>query len=512
MTFLFVVKQKKNVDTFEGVIDALLDGGHTVKLAVQQRDEERDRRLLERFPSPRFELVAPPGRPGRSVAILRAARSGRARSGAVQPSELPRGVEAAAACRGPVPQGARRRGPNRRRCRHRRGPGVATAARGPRAPGARAPERRAPRGVPGAPRPRRGPGHAGCALRIGAERRDQERPGARHPGLDAALQLGQPQLQGGAARRAGPAVRVERAPARSRRRSCTITRRSGWWSWARRGSTSSSRCERQVARRAFLAPLGLDPSAAGAALRVLVAVHRRARAAVRPAVAGGGQVQGPSRCGPATSSCALIRTSCWTRRAPDGDGHVGRPCRGRPAGCSARSTMRGALVLRTTYRHAASLLRVPASRRGRRRASTRARSWRPVSPAVQCSRCLSREPGADGQRNTLHFDYLLRENGGFVSCASDDGGARRRAGRDCRGAARSGGHHALHRRLPAPVRRPAGLTPAGAHARRACHDGAGPVRRHRRRPTHGRMPRPHRCLRRGSSCSCTPQARPRGCT
>ena len=30
---------------------------------------------------------------------------------------------------------------------------------------------------------------------------------------------------------------------------------------------------------------------------------------------------------------------------------------------------------------------------------------------------LSRESGADGQRSTLHFDYLLRENGGFVSCA-----------------------------------------------------------------------------------------------
>ena len=78
MTFLFVVKQKKNVDTFEGVIDALLEGGHTVKLAVQQRDEERDRRLLERFASPRFELVSPPDGRGdrwRSAApLVRAAR------------------------------------------------------------------------------------------------------------------------------------------------------------------------------------------------------------------------------------------------------------------------------------------------------------------------------------------------------------------------------------------------------------------------------------------------------
>ena len=61
LTFLFVVKQKKNVDTFEGVIDELLAGGHSIKLAVQQRDEERDRRLAARFASPRFELVTPPG-------------------------------------------------------------------------------------------------------------------------------------------------------------------------------------------------------------------------------------------------------------------------------------------------------------------------------------------------------------------------------------------------------------------------------------------------------------------
>lgn len=77
MTFLFVVKQKKNVDTFEGVIDALLDAGHVVKLAVQERDEERDQRLAARFGS-RVELVTPPdGRGDRwraTAPLLRAAR------------------------------------------------------------------------------------------------------------------------------------------------------------------------------------------------------------------------------------------------------------------------------------------------------------------------------------------------------------------------------------------------------------------------------------------------------
>jgi FkbM family methyltransferase len=32
---------------------------------------------------------------------------------------------------------------------------------------------------------------------------------------------------------------------------------------------------------------------------------------------------------------------------------------------------------------------------------------------------LSHEPGADGQSNTLHFNYLLREYGGFVICAEN---------------------------------------------------------------------------------------------
>ena len=60
MKFLIVAKQKKNVDTFEGVIAALLERGQTVTLAIQQRDPERDRRLAERLRHERFELVACP--------------------------------------------------------------------------------------------------------------------------------------------------------------------------------------------------------------------------------------------------------------------------------------------------------------------------------------------------------------------------------------------------------------------------------------------------------------------
>jgi FkbM family methyltransferase len=60
MKFLVIAKQKKNVDTFEGVIARLLERGQTVTLAIQQRDPERDSRLAERLRHERFSLVACP--------------------------------------------------------------------------------------------------------------------------------------------------------------------------------------------------------------------------------------------------------------------------------------------------------------------------------------------------------------------------------------------------------------------------------------------------------------------
>ncbi len=73
MKFLFVAKQKKNVDTFETTIAELLARGHEITLAVQQRDAERDRRLAERLGSPRFAMVSCPEERGdawRQVAPL----------------------------------------------------------------------------------------------------------------------------------------------------------------------------------------------------------------------------------------------------------------------------------------------------------------------------------------------------------------------------------------------------------------------------------------------------------
>jgi FkbM family methyltransferase len=60
MKFLLIAKQKKNVDTFEAVLGELLARGQDVTLAMQQRDPERDARLSERLHHERFALVPCP--------------------------------------------------------------------------------------------------------------------------------------------------------------------------------------------------------------------------------------------------------------------------------------------------------------------------------------------------------------------------------------------------------------------------------------------------------------------
>ena len=60
MRFLFIVKQKKNVDAFEGVIARLLAAGHDVLLGVQEVDHDRRDGLADRFSGTRFQLIACP--------------------------------------------------------------------------------------------------------------------------------------------------------------------------------------------------------------------------------------------------------------------------------------------------------------------------------------------------------------------------------------------------------------------------------------------------------------------
>jgi len=60
MKILLVVKQKKNIDTFRPAIGCLLDRGHSVTVAVQQHHEERDERLARDVDRAGFSVVRCP--------------------------------------------------------------------------------------------------------------------------------------------------------------------------------------------------------------------------------------------------------------------------------------------------------------------------------------------------------------------------------------------------------------------------------------------------------------------
>ena len=57
MKILFIVKQKKNVDTFLGTIGVLLDRGHEVTLAVQERHDVRLAQYAADLASQHFKLI-----------------------------------------------------------------------------------------------------------------------------------------------------------------------------------------------------------------------------------------------------------------------------------------------------------------------------------------------------------------------------------------------------------------------------------------------------------------------
>ena len=60
MKFLIVARQKKNVDTFRTTIAALLRHGHTVRLALQDRDAGGDERVADGLDTSRLVLEAAP--------------------------------------------------------------------------------------------------------------------------------------------------------------------------------------------------------------------------------------------------------------------------------------------------------------------------------------------------------------------------------------------------------------------------------------------------------------------
>lgn len=60
MRFLLVVKQKRNIDAFLGTLQCLVDRGHTVTLAVQERDEKTEARVNLSVNHPAFRVATCP--------------------------------------------------------------------------------------------------------------------------------------------------------------------------------------------------------------------------------------------------------------------------------------------------------------------------------------------------------------------------------------------------------------------------------------------------------------------
>jgi len=60
MRVLFVARQEKNVEVYLDTLRHRIDRGHAVAVAVQERDEARDRRLAQQIASERCPVVACP--------------------------------------------------------------------------------------------------------------------------------------------------------------------------------------------------------------------------------------------------------------------------------------------------------------------------------------------------------------------------------------------------------------------------------------------------------------------
>jgi FkbM family methyltransferase len=416
MRFLFIVKQKKNVDAFEDVIARLLDAGHEVRLGIQEVEHGRRDSLAERFTGPGFQLIAcPEGRgdewrasaplvrtvrdwaqylrePYRHASKLRARAAHRlARElGAAEISDVEDPLD-------PL-QGARLQKtfelieaaiPSDRvheEFLERHAPDVLLVTPGIHfgsvqtdfVKSARA------RGIP--------------VWMLLFSWDNLSTKGALHAAPDLMFVWNERQRSEATQLHDYPADRVVAAGAPRFDEFFTL--------------------KSVVPRDEFLKPLGLDPSAPTllyvcssrfiaerelpfiqswlAAIRASPsAALRHSNVIVRPHPDVALVDEGPE---PSTVTWgAMPQATGWVQR---------------PFGDSA------AVVLRTTYRtqqafyeclhHAAAIVGLNTS------AELEAGiAGRPVFTL------LSRHEGADGQSNTLHFDYLLREHGGFVVCATD---------------------------------------------------------------------------------------------
>jgi FkbM family methyltransferase len=416
MRFLFIAKQKKNLDAFQDVIARLLDAGHEVRLGIQEVEHDRRDTLAERFPGAGFQLIAcPEGRGDEwraSAPLVRTVRdwaqylrppyrnASKLRARAAQ--RLARELGAVEIAEGGEPldplQGARLQKtfelieaaiPSDRlheEFLERHAPDVLLVTPGIHFGSVQTDFIKAARarGIP--------------AWMLLFSWDNLSTKGALHAAPDLMFVWNERQRSEAAELHDYPIDRVIAAGAP--RFDEFFTLRS------------------VVPRDDFFRPLALDPSAptllyvcssrfiAERELPFIQAWLAALRASPSPALRHANVIVRPHPDVTLVEDGPEPLTVTWAAM-PQATGWIQRPF-----GDSR------AVVLRTTYRtqqaffeclhHAAAVVGLNTS------AELEAGiAGRPVFTL------LSRHEGADGQSNTLHFDYLLREHGGFVVCATD---------------------------------------------------------------------------------------------
>ena len=256
MNILLVIKNTANLRTLAPVVRLLAERGHEVRIACRDvKSPESQAQMSELVAgSERITVVEHPFIRESGLERPRRAAAADDRLPALPRAGLPRLAEAAGAGAsrgapgGPTAGGRGAAGPGgpaaSRRVAAGRSSGASTRRRGRWRSSRRA--------------PRRAADHAADRLRHVPGRPRARREAARDPGLVPGAQLGQPDQQGAAARRARPGARLERPPGagggRAARRSAPRRRRH-------RGPRLRPLVRRQPSRtrEELCAAAGLDP-------------------------------------------------------------------------------------------------------------------------------------------------------------------------------------------------------------------------------------------------------------
>ena len=421
MKILFVVKQKKNVETFAATIRAL-DRARPFGGAGRAGAQRHPRRSVSRARSIRRGsrwCAAPPiaptaGReaaPGCCAASATASTISSRRCGT--PGSCRRG-----ACRSCARSCASR--PTTRRSPRRCASLPAAADRAPRRgvrPGrAAAADRSALRRVPSRAGAGRAAPLAARALRIGAGRLRRQRPRAGIP-VGMLLYSWDNLSTKGCLHRPPDWMFVWNERQRAEARRCTSFPRTASSSRARRGSTRSSRCAPPDRARSFT-----RRSVSIRASRRSSTSARRCscrRASWRSCAPGSRRSAArPARSASATFSSGRIRTSrCLATTSPSEEitwpsvrgakGFVARPF-DDPRAIVLKTSDRARQGLFECLVHSAAVVGLNTSAE-----LEAAIVGRPVYTVI------AGDEDADGQSSTLHFHYLLEEHGGCVRRASD---------------------------------------------------------------------------------------------